>query len=780
MSKFIKSALSLVLAMTVITSACPAYAAPGGGTGPELYDNRRELDDGFYYTNTVSMNDSGKRVETYSLETTAGSPVYPIVLAKDYLQNAMDIDEMTAWAESHGYNVHGAINADFFYGENGYPLGGVIEDGEYISDLDVENLLAFSDEGAFYCVKPRVEISLYNMGGGYDPATGFMSSNAGRSMKVQYLNRVRTNVGGLFLYTDAFHSESTCTSRAGWGVRFRVLSGEMTVSGQVELEVVDVIPSGTDYEIGEGYMVLSAPADNKNYASAYENFTVGDRVSLTTVCSDERLIGAEWAVGCGDILAENGALTDKETWDKDLVKVHPRTGVGIKPDGSVIAYVVDGRQGAYSNGALLEEMAADLLARGCVSVVNLDGGGSSVMSVRIPGEDSCAIVNRPSSGKPRKCGDYILFVSDMVPDGIPRRLHLEEDGAYVLTGSSIPVNVVATDNAGMPADFTDGVFADSVLGTMGEGFYTAGDTAGVDTIWLSAYSSNASGQGSIHVIDTLDTLMVLDAETGKSPDLAELESGDEVQLMLTGTRLTRDVAVDMTSASVTITEGLGEMTEDGIFTLTAAPGTTGEIAVTAGGITVTLKVGAKLRFTDTVGHWAQAYIDELYDKGVVTGTGGTIFNPDGTICRSDFILMLWRALGSPAQEAPAEGETAPPSPFIDVATDAYYYDSVVWAAQIGLSNGTGDGRFDPTGKLTREQAFTLVYRLLTLLRKELPEPDPIALEVFADTADIHDFAFDAMASLTSYGMIAGSGGKCSPLNETTRGEMAKILVTALY
>lgn len=769
MSKIsVKSAISALLISALALSSIPASAA-GTVSRTELYTNRRELFDGLYFTNTVYSNASRKRVEEYTLEVMPGGQVYPIVLAKDRVHDPMDVNAMTAWAESQGLNVHAAINADFFYESNGYPLGGVIQDGRYISSLNGESLLCFTDDGAFFCEKPQILLTLENHGGGDSG-----SSNAGKTIEVEHLNKVRTPTGGLFLYTSAYDSSSTCTTRPGWGVRFRILSGDVTVDGSVELEVVDVVPQGVNYDLDDSHIVLTAPADNPKYAEYYSNFSVGDTVTLTTAASDPRLTDVRWACGCGDLLADGGKLTDKAGWDRDLIGINPRTCVGIKPDGSIVARVVDGRRGDYSNGALLEDVAADLVAMGCQSVVNLDGGGSSVMSVRLPGSDRCAIVNKPS-GKPRNCGDYILFVSDAKPDGVASVLHLEEDGAFVLTGSTMPVNIAATDSAGMPVEFTGSFFADCDLGTLDEGLYTAGDRAGVDGLRLYAYTSLAEGRGNIHVIDRLDTLTVVDAATGQAPALSELEVGDEIQLSVSGTYLTRDVAISTASVSFSASEGLGEITPDGLFTFTGEPGMEGEITVSAGGVEVPLSVRSRPHFKDTAGHWAQEYIDELLYRGIVEGTGDMIYRPDDNIGRCDFVLMLWRALGKTVLD-PAGEEQA----FSDVDAESYYYDAVTWAARAKIVNGVGGDRFDPRGELTREQSFTIIYRLLTNMNKELPEPGPEALEAFSDSDSVSDYARDAMASLTAFGMISGDGGSCHPLRSITRAEVAKIIVTALY
>ncbi len=59
---------------------------------------------------------------------------------------------------------------------------------------------------------------------------------------------------------------------------------------------------------------------------------------------------------------------------------HPRTAVAYDPEARRLwLLVVDGRQGSYSSGMTLAEMAEALSATGASEALNLDGGGSSVM-----------------------------------------------------------------------------------------------------------------------------------------------------------------------------------------------------------------------------------------------------------------------------------------------------------------------------------------------------------------------------------------------------------------
>jgi uncharacterized protein YigE (DUF2233 family) len=59
---------------------------------------------------------------------------------------------------------------------------------------------------------------------------------------------------------------------------------------------------------------------------------------------------------------------------------HPRTAVGVSRDGTTVwLAVVDGRQPGHSRGADLYQLGEFMLGLGCWDVLNLDGGGSSVM-----------------------------------------------------------------------------------------------------------------------------------------------------------------------------------------------------------------------------------------------------------------------------------------------------------------------------------------------------------------------------------------------------------------
>ena len=50
------------------------------------------------------------------------------------------------------------------------------------------------------------------------------------------------------------------------------------------------------------------------------------------------------------------------------------------------------------------------------------------------------------------------------------------------------------------------------------------------------------------------------------------------------------------------------------------------------------------------------------------------------------------------------------NPFSDVEKGEWYYEAVLWAAENGITAGTGEGKFSPNACCTRAQTVTFLYR----------------------------------------------------------------------
>ena len=109
--------------------------------------------------------------------------------------------------------------------------------------------------------------------------------------------------------------------------------------------------------------------------------------------------------------------------------------------------------------------------------------------------------------------------------------------------------------------------------------------------------------------------------------------------------------------------------------------------------------------------------------------------------------------------------------FADVPADSYYAEAIAIAKAAGIAKGSGEN-FMPEATITRQDLITLAYRafLAKGLITETAETTP--LDVFADKADVADYAVSAMSSMVKAGIITGADGKVNPKNNATRAEVA--------
>ena len=88
---------------------------------------------------------------------------------------------------------------------------------------------------------------------------------------------------------------------------------------------------------------------------------------------------------------------------------------------------------------------------------------------------------------------------------------------------------------------------------------------------------------------------------------------------------------------------------------------------------------------------------------ITSGTSATEFSPEASCTRGQIVTFLWRAAGAPEPKTTA-------NPFVDISEDAYYYKAVLWAVENGITVGTADNAFSPDQAVTRSQTVTFLYR----------------------------------------------------------------------
>ncbi len=166
--------------------------------------------------------------------------------------------------------------------------------------------------------------------------------------------------------------------------------------------------------------------------------------------------------------------------------------------------------------------------------------------------------------------------------------------------------------------------------------------------------------------------------------------------------------------------------------------------------------------------WFSPFVRFVYEKRVMDGVSASEFDPGGAASRAMTVTVLRRIAGEPSPKGDA--------PFRDVRED-WYRDAVAWAAERGLTRGTGPDTFGPDDPVTREQFATFMMRF-----SELRGGDVTALadlSSFPDADEIDVYAVEAVSHAVATGLIKGSaeGGSLliRPHGELTRAELATIL-----
>ena len=110
------------------------------------------------------------------------------------------------------------------------------------------------------------------------------------------------------------------------------------------------------------------------------------------------------------------------------------------------------------------------------------------------------------------------------------------------------------------------------------------------------------------------------------------------------------------------------------------------------------------------------------------------------------------------------------SSFSDVGIGAWYTDAVTWAAANSIVGGYGNGQFAPDDDITREQFAVILYRYAGN-----PIPPNLWLD-FTDAYKVSDWAQDAMRWAVDQGILKGKGnGILDPAGKATRAEAAQML-----
>ncbi|MBQ3426422.1 MAG: S-layer homology domain-containing protein [Clostridia bacterium] len=349
-----------------------------------------------YKHNVFSSSSVGLQTENYA-EYTPNKDAVPIVVNGASVWGTRTITSAAEYMKKNGLRPLIGINADYFSFKTGIPMGYTIIDGKiYSKEAGLQDAVGFREDGSAFIDKLGIDTSV---------------SDGDTKIPITYINKwLQNDFDNVNLLTEDFGAD-THTSFKALYVICSPIKGELVINTTMELCVDEVFIYDGTIKIPAGKLVLVMDVDGAPECfDMLSRLAKGDTLTVAnSVYGAERCdwTEAEYAVSSvGGRLLNNGA-----TGKGFEAGAAPRTAVGVKDNGNVIFYTLDGRQNGYSYGCRLETLAARMRELGCVDALNLDGGGSTAIAGIFPDSSVFKVTNRPSDGQLRMCANY-LFLED--------------------------------------------------------------------------------------------------------------------------------------------------------------------------------------------------------------------------------------------------------------------------------------------------------------------------------------------------------------------------------
>lgn len=163
-------------------------------------------------------------------------------------------------------------------------------------------------------------------------------------------------------------------------------------------------------------------------------------------------------------------------------------------------------------------------------------------------------------------------------------------------------------------------------------------------------------------------------------------------------------------------------------------------------------------------------IQYVASRNIIIGYNGR-FNPEQNIKRADFVLMLMRLFEIENLEC-VNG-------FEDVSVDDYYYNELNTAKQYGMILGSGENKFNPENKITKQDIFVMAYRAMQALNMINTIVDSSVINKYTDSANISDYAVEAISYFAQNGILTSENRAIYPTKIANRDEIADFLAKLL-
>ena len=228
------------------------------------------------------------------------------------------------------------------------------------------------------------------------------------------------------------------------------------------------------------------------------------------------------------------------------------------------------------------------------------------------------------------------------------------------------------------------------------------------------------------------------------------------------------VAIDRAENGKNSLYRMGDVTK-----ATTKPSTTVKKGSADASVSVPAVTAPGTTFSDVKNHTNKAAIEALASRGIINGMGQGTFMPNKTMTRAEFAAIVTRALGLTAKDTKV---------FSDVPSSKWYAGYIGTANSSGIVNGVGNGKFNPEGTITRQEAAAMVARAAKLCGLDTAMDAAATRDMlaqFGDYRSVASWAKEPMAFCYSANILDQSELNIEPTKAILRCEIAQMLYNML-
>jgi exopolysaccharide biosynthesis protein len=313
-----------------------------------------------------------------------------------------------------------AINGDFFDMAGGTPLGPLVSNDQWITTpANIDGMSVF----AFTASREPIITSF--------SFKGSVSAQNGKSFAVSSLNKTISMADKINVYDSYWNMNNWPTKNL-----------DSYIAVVVEDNIVkEVLENNKPGQISPNAWVIIGNGKGAQFIK--ENIQINDSIKLDYTIQPD----SDWSTVLGGhtVLVDNGK---RVSFSKNIAGYHARTALGYSQDKDYL-YWVTVEKSNNSSGMTLEELADFMISIGVNKGLNLDGGGSTTLVSRHPGETFLSLINTPQQENQRAVPNGLALFST-APQGKFKDIVYINVPSLILINESFPIKTKAVDEYDNP------------------------------------------------------------------------------------------------------------------------------------------------------------------------------------------------------------------------------------------------------------------------------------------------------------------------------------------